>query len=44
MLVNKTRNHGLACLLNSTGFKEVNSITVSFGLAPRINACRKNGV
>lgn len=44
MLVNKTRNPGLACLINSTGFKEINSGTVSFGLAPRINACRKNGI
>ena len=44
MLVNKTRNPGLACLINSIGFKEINSGTVSFGLAPRINACRKNGI
>lgn len=44
MLINKTRNPGLACLINSTGFKEVNSGSVSFGLAPRINACRKNGI
>ncbi|MBR2290376.1 MAG: DHH family phosphoesterase [Clostridia bacterium] len=44
MLINKTRNPGLASLINSTGFREVNSGTVSFGLAPRINACRKNGV
>ena len=43
MLVNKTRNPGLACLLNSTGFKDINSTTVSFGLAPRINACGRMG-
>lgn len=43
MLVNKTRNPGLACLVNSTGFKNVNSATVSFGLAPRINACGRMG-
>lgn len=40
MLVNQTRNYGLACLINSTGFKTVSSSTVSFGIAPRINACR----
>ena len=40
MLVNKTRNPGLACLINSAGFKEIYSGSVSFGIAPRINACR----
>lgn len=40
LLIKQTRNPGLACLINSTGFKEINSTTVSFGLAPRINACR----
>ena len=44
MLINQTRNPGLSFLVHSTGFKNVNSTTVSFGLAPRINACRKNGV
>lgn len=44
MLINKTRNPGLYYLINSTGFKEINSTTVSFGIAPRINACRKNGI
>ena len=43
MLVNKTRNPGLNFLIRSTGFKEINSTTVSFGIAPGINACRKNG-
>jgi len=42
-LVAQTRNPGLAYLLNSTGFKEVNSNTVSFGIAPRINACGRMG-
>ena len=43
MLVNRTRNPGLAYLINSTGFKEINSMTVSFGIAPRINACGRMG-
>jgi len=42
-LIHQTRNPGLACLIASTGFQEINSTTISFGLAPRINACRKNG-
>jgi single-stranded-DNA-specific exonuclease len=42
-LVAQTKNPGLAYLLNSTGFKEINSNTVSFGIAPRINACGRMG-
>lgn len=42
-LVEQTRNPGLAYLLNSTGCKFVNSSTVSFGIAPRINACGRMG-
>ena len=44
MLINKTRNPGLSFLIRSTGVNEINSTTISFGLAPRINACRKNGI
>lgn len=43
MLIRKTRNPGLACLINSASFKDINSTAISFGLAPRINACRKDG-
>lgn len=43
ILANKTRNPGLACLIKMSGFNEVNSTTVSFGLAPRINACGRMG-
>jgi len=43
MLINKTRNPGLACLINMAGFKEISSGSVSFGLAPRINACGRMG-
>ena len=42
-LANQTRNYGLACLLNICGFSDVNSNSVSFGIAPRINACGRMG-
>ncbi len=42
-LANQTRNYGLACLLNMCGFKNVNSTSISFGIAPRINACGRMG-
>ncbi len=43
MLIKQTRNPGLSFLINSTGFKEINSTAISFGLAPRINACGRMG-
>ncbi len=43
MLISKTHNPGLGLLVHSTGIKEINSTTVSFGLAPRINACGRMG-
>lgn len=42
-LVEQTRNPGLKALLVASGYKEVNSNTVSFGIAPRINACGRMG-
>ena len=42
-LVEQTRNPGLKALLVASGYKEVNSNTVSFGIAPRINACGRIG-
>ncbi len=42
-LVEQTRNPGLKALLVASGYKEVNSNTVSFGVAPRINACGRMG-
>lgn len=42
-LVAETRNPGLKNLLNSIGMNEINSNTVSFGIAPRINACGRMG-
>ncbi len=42
-LVKMTKNVGLRTLLRATGYKEINSNTVSFGIAPRINACGRMG-
>ena len=42
-LASVTKIPGLRSLLKSAGYKEVNSNTVSFGIAPRINACGRMG-
>ena len=42
-LVENTRSPGVKALLNAAAYKEVNSNTVSFGIAPRINACGRMG-
>ena len=42
-LVENTRSPGVKALLNAAAYKEVNSNTVSFGVAPRINACGRMG-
>ena len=42
-LVEVTRNPGLRALLNASGYKQINSNTISFGVAPRINACGRMG-
>lgn len=42
-LVEVTKNPGLKALLNASGYKVVNSNTISFGIAPRINACGRMG-
>ena len=42
-LVEVTRNIGLRTLIQSIGFKEINSTAISFGVAPRINACGRMG-
>ena len=42
-LIEQTRLPGVKALLNATAYKEVNSNTVSFGIAPRINACGRMG-
>lgn len=42
-LVENTKSPGLRALLKAAAYKEVNSNTVSFGIAPRINACGRMG-
>ncbi len=42
-LVNQTKNLGLKEILNLTGFKKIDSVTISFGVSPRINACGRMG-
>lgn len=42
-LVNQTKNIGLKALLEIIGFKEIDSGAISFGVAPRINACGRMG-
>lgn len=42
-LVNITKNLGLRELLKITGYNEIDSSAVSFGIAPRINACGRMG-
>lgn len=43
MLVNQTKNIGLKCLLNVSGYKKIDSTAISFGVAPRLNACGRMG-
>lgn len=42
-LVAQTRNIGLKTLIQETGYKKIDSNTISFGVAPRINACGRMG-
>lgn len=42
-LVAQTRNIGLRELILQSGYKKVDSNTISFGVAPRINACGRMG-
>lgn len=42
-LIEVHKNPGLKYLIDSCGFKKVNSGMVSFGIAPRINACGRMG-
>ncbi len=42
-LVAMTRNLGLKGLLKISGYTQIDSNTVSFGIAPRINACGRMG-
>lgn len=42
-LVEQTKNIGLKALLEVIGFKNIDSGAISFGVAPRINACGRMG-
>ena len=43
LLVEQTRNMGLKSILISSGYKKIDSNTISFGVAPRINASGRMG-
>lgn len=43
MLISQTRNMGLRSIINSSGYSKIDSNTISFGVAPRINACGRMG-
>lgn len=42
-LVGVTKNLGLKYLLQAAGYKRIDSNTISFGIAPRVNACGRMG-
>ena len=42
-LVEVTKNIGLKALIESSGYKKIDSNCISFGIAPRINACGRMG-
>ena len=42
-LLKQTRYTGLKAIINSSGYSQINSTTISFGVAPRINACGRMG-
>ena len=43
MLIKMTKNIGLRELIISSNYKQIDSNTISFGIAPRINACGRMG-
>ena len=42
-LVQQTKNLGLKSIIQATGYSQIDSIAISFGVAPRINACGRMG-
>ena len=42
-LIKQTKNIGLKVLLESIGYSKIDSTAISFGIAPRINACGRLG-
>lgn len=43
MLIKMTKNIGLRELIMAANYKQIDSNTISFGIAPRINACGRMG-
>ncbi len=43
MLIKQTRNIGLKSIINSSGYSKIDSNMISFGVAPRVNACGRMG-
>ena len=43
LLIKQTRNIRLRSIINSSGYTKIDSNTISFGVAPRINACGRMG-
>ena len=43
LLIAQTKNMGLYSIIKSSGYNKVDSNTISFGIAPRINACGRMG-
>lgn len=43
MLVRETKNIGLRALIKLSGYSKIDSSLISFGIAPRINACGRMG-
>jgi single-stranded-DNA-specific exonuclease len=42
-LIKQTKNQGLKALIKAAGYDKIDSTAISFGLAPRINACGRMG-
>ncbi|MCI8272914.1 MAG: single-stranded-DNA-specific exonuclease RecJ [Clostridia bacterium] len=42
-LVAQTKNLGLRAILETAGYNKIDSNTISFGVAPRVNACGRMG-
>lgn len=43
LLIRQTKNIGLRSIIHSSGYSKIDSNTISFGIAPRINACGRMG-
>lgn len=43
MLIKQTKNIGLRSIIINSGYKNIDSSSISFGVAPRINACGRMG-